>query len=168
MHAAEMPELSMRDWVRLTGREPAPFGPASDGIVWRPKDRHVGVWDGDELIAAAGVVVAEVEVAGAAFDVVGVGGLVVRPEYRGRHLMPLVADPVGRMAEAAGPDRAMIFCDERLVRVYEGRGYTRIADPVWVDQPEGRIEMPIPAMWRPLRPGATWPRGTVQVRGEPF
>jgi hypothetical protein len=28
--------------------------------------------------------------------------------------------------------------------------------------------MPMPAMWKPLRPGVTWPDGDVRVPGLPF
>jgi hypothetical protein len=30
--------VSVRDWIDLTRREAEPFGSASAGLVWRPKD----------------------------------------------------------------------------------------------------------------------------------
>lgn len=165
----DLAELSLRDWVDLTGREAAPFGDETEGIVWRPKERHLGLRDGDgRLVAAGGLVVTTVRVAGADVEVVGVGTLIVAPDWRRRGIMPLVADPLARLAEELGPNLAMIFCREALVPLYERRDYRRIAAPVRVDQPDGRITMPIPAMWRPLRDGATWPDGDVEIDGEPF
>ena len=72
------------------------------------------------------------------------------------------------LGAAAGPDRAMIFCRQELVDLYRRLDFRPIAAPVWADQPEGRIEMPMPAVWRPLREGARWPPGRVDVRGLPF
>jgi hypothetical protein len=62
----------------------------------------------------------------------------------------------------------MLFCRPELVALYRGFGCEEIAAPVWADQPGGRIEMPLAAMWRPLRDGAEWPSGRVDVRGLPF
>jgi hypothetical protein len=39
---------------------------------------------------------------------------------------------------------------------------------VTADQPAGRIEIPMRAMWAPLRDDASWPPGKVEVLGEPF
>jgi hypothetical protein len=67
-----------------------------------------------------------------------------------------------------GPDRAMIFCRPELVSLYERLAFAEITAPVWVSQPDGPIEMPMRAMWRALREGATWPPGRVDVQGQPF
>jgi hypothetical protein len=82
--------------------------------------------------------------------------------------MPALMDGLAGLAEAMGPDRAMIFSDAHLIALYQRRGYRLISDPVWVDQPEGRIEMPVAALWRPLRPGPVWPPGRVDLRTLPF
>jgi hypothetical protein len=54
------------------------------------------------------------------------------------------------------------------VGLYEKLGFAEIDAPVWADQPGGAVEMPLRALWRPLRAGARWPDGRVQVRGLPF
>ena len=59
----------------------------------------------------------------------------------------------------------MRFCRRDLVRVYRRFGFVEITSPVWADQPGGRIEMPLVAMWRALRSGTRWPPGRVDVRG---
>jgi hypothetical protein len=47
--------------------------------------------------------------------------------------------------------------------------FIEITAPVWADQAEDRIEMPLAAMWRALREGVpAWPPGRVDVRGLPF
>jgi GNAT superfamily N-acetyltransferase len=167
----EFGALSVGEWIGLTGREGAPFGAASAGLEFRPKDRHVGYRNGDgRLEAVVGVTVVRVDVEShGTFDVVGVGGLIIRKELRGRKLAAPLMDAVKRVAEGMGPELAMIFCDHTLVTLYENRGYAAIAAPVWVDQPRGRVVMPVPAMWRRLRAtGPAWPEGRVDVRGLPF
>jgi hypothetical protein len=82
--------------------------------------------------------------------------------------MTMVVEPLLRLAEELGPDRAMLFCRRDLVGLYRRVGFAQIEAPVWADQPDGRIEMPLPAMWRPLRNGADWPPGRVDVHGLPF
>jgi hypothetical protein len=52
--------------------------------------------------------------------------------------------------------------------VYGRVGFAEIAAPVWADQPGVRVRVPMRAMWRPLREGARWPPGRVDVHGAPF
>ena len=162
--------MSVRDWVDLTDREVEAFGSAAAGLVWRPKDRNVGLRDPDgRLMAVAGATLADVEVDGAGtFAVVGLGGLIVRREGRGRGLGVTLMDGLVRMARGLGPELAMIFCRDELGPLYVRRGYTEITEAVWVDQPGGRIQMPLVAMWRPVHGRPVWPAGRVDVRGLPF
>ena len=77
--------------------------------------------------------------------------------------------PLMNMAETMGPERATIFCRADLVALYERLiDFIELEDPVWADQPAGRIEVPLSAMWKPLRPGVAWPPGRIDVRGLPF
>jgi hypothetical protein len=62
----------------------------------------------------------------------------------------------------------MLFCRPQLTGLYRKLGFREIDAPVWAEQPQGRIEMPLPAMWHPLSSEAEWPAGRVDVRGLPF
>jgi predicted GNAT family N-acyltransferase len=170
MELVELGALTDEDWAGLVDDEPEPFGPVGAGLEWRRKDRHVGLRAPDgRLVAVAGAEVATVDVEAAGrFEVVGVGSVIVTRSVRGRGLMSSLIAPLLRVAEGLGPDRAMLFCRPELVALYRGMGCVEIDAPVWADQPGGRIEMPLPAMWRPLRDGAQWPPGRVDVHGLPF
>jgi GNAT superfamily N-acetyltransferase len=165
----EYGHVSLRDWSGLIKGEPNPFGEVSDGLEWRSKDINVGVRDAEgKLLAVGGATVATVEVEGRGrFDVVGKGGLIVRPEARGLGLSRLIIERVRELTHDLGPDFAMCFCEPRLLPMYARFGYTEVVDPVWVDQRAGPIVMPLPAMWQAIRP-AEWPRGTVHLDGPPF
>lgn len=166
----ELGPLSMREWIGLTARDRAPFGDSSAGLVFRPKTKHVGLRNASgELVAVAGVTLVTVEVAPhPPFDVVGLGGLILRPELRGLGVAGPIMDRIKTITEESGPDRAMLFCEPELQPLYARRGYRVIGDPVTVDQPEGEIEMPLSAMWRPLRSAVEWPPGPIRIHGLPF
>ena len=166
----ELGALTAQDWADLVADEPEPFGPVGAGLKWRPKDRHVALrLDDGRLVAVAGAVVAEVAVADvSAFDVVGIGGVIVTRPQRGQGLLERLMDPLLRLASELGPDHAMLFCRPDLVALYRRFDFAEIAAPVWAEQPAGRIEVPLAAMWRPLRAGAAWPPGRVDVPGLPF
>jgi predicted N-acetyltransferase YhbS len=170
MEFVELRAFTEQDWADLTDGEHEPFGPVGAGLTWRAKDRHVALRARDgRLVAVAGAVIAAVEIESAgSFEVVGLGSLIVTRSLRRRGLMSSLVEPVLRLAESMGPDRAMIFCRPELVALYRRLAFAEITGPIWVEQPEGRIEMPEPAMWRALREGAGWPPGRVDVRGLPF
>jgi predicted GNAT family N-acyltransferase len=166
----ELGTLTEQDWADLVDGEPEPFGSGGAELQWRPKTHHVGLRASEgQLVAAAGALVAGVAVERAGtFEVVGVGSVIVTRALRGRGLFWRVIDPLMQLATRLGPDRAMLFCRPALVELYGRLGFREIADPVWVHQPRGRIEMPMAAMWRPLREGGAWPPGRVDVDGLPF
>ncbi len=170
MELVELGRLTEDDWVALAAGEQEPFGPIGAGLQWRTKDRHVALRAAQgRLLAAAGVVKVTVEVdSGERFEVVGLGGVIVNRSLRGRGLMSRLLEPLLRIAGGMGPDRAMLFCRPELAAVYGRFGFRGVAGPVWVDQPQGRIEMPMLSMWRPLRGEVEWPLGRVDVHGLPF
>ena len=170
MEVVELDALTEQDWVDLADGEHEPFGPTGTALKWRAMDRYVALRKRDgPLIAVAGAVIVSVEIeSSGCFEVVGLGRLIVTWSLRGRGLMPMVVKPLRRLAESMGPDRVMIFCRAELIPLYRRLGYTEITAPVWAEQPEGRVEMTEPAMWRALRADAEWPPGRVDVRGLPF
>jgi predicted GNAT family N-acyltransferase len=166
----ELDEVTGRQWRELVGDEPEPWGGVAEGMVWREKQRHVGIRAPDgRLVALAGAVLADVEVDGApVFQVVGIGGVFVARSARGRGLTATLLEGLLAEAEHAGPERAMLFCRPQLMDLYRKFAFGEIRDPVWAAQPGGRIEMPLRAMWRPLSAGTAWPAGRVDLHGLPF
>jgi predicted GNAT family N-acyltransferase len=171
MEVLELGPLTEHDWDNVLDGEREPFGPEGARLKWRPKDRHVVLRAPDGgIVAVAGALVAEVTVEAAGrFEVVGIGSVIVTRRLRGTGLMLLVFEPLLRLAERMGPDRAMLFCRSELVALYRRFAFTVITGPVRADQPDGQIEMPQVAMWRPLHEGVSeWPPGRVDVLGQPF
>lgn len=161
--------LAAEDWDAIVAGEEDPFGAEGLDLQWRRKERFF-VLRGEEgrPVAATGLVVVDVEAGGEAFTVVGVGGVIVSKAQRGRGLMRRVLDAALEAAPSLGPERAMLFCSPDNVTRYARFGFHEIESPVVAQQPGGPVEMPPAAMWRPLRPGATWPAGPVKLPGPPF
>lgn len=165
----EFGRLSEEQYAELVGDEADPWGAGEDDLAWRPKDRHVGLRDDDgRLVAAAGLVVVEVQVGEQPpIPVVGLGGVIVTAPYRGRGLGRRVITEALERARAMGPEIAMLFCRAENVGLYQRHGFAEIPEPVFVDQPDGPVEIS-EAMWRPLEEGARLPEGIVKVNGLPF
>jgi predicted GNAT family N-acyltransferase len=170
MEFVELAELTARDWAGVIAGEHQPFGPEGSELAWRDKERHFALRaDDGRLLALAATVRVAIEVdGGPSFEVVGLGGVIVTRSERGRGLMARVVQPVLSLARDMGPDHAMLFCRSVLVPVYRRLGFAEIDAAVSADQADGRLEVPMRAMWRALRPGATWPAGSVDVLGLPF
>jgi GNAT superfamily N-acetyltransferase len=162
--------LEREAYQEVEAGEADPFGLSDSEVEWMPKTHHTLLRrerDG-ALIGTVGLVFVDVEAGGGeAFTVAGVGGVMVTRAERGQgRLRPLLEAALERAAEHA--ERAMLFCAERNVGLYERFGFAVIEGPVTVQQSDGPRVMPVPAMWRPLRAGVTWPAGDVRLPGLPF
>jgi len=173
VHLVELEEVTDEQWAEIIGDEIEPWGGGvGERMSWREKGWYVAAesWD-DTLAALAGATVAGVDVEGdGSFDVLGIGGVFVRASKRGHGLALLVVKELLRRAEedTSSVDRAMLFCRPHLTGLYRKFGFREIEAPVWAEQPDGRVEMPMPAMWRALAEHAQWPAGRVDLRGLPF
>ena len=156
--------------AELEGNEKDPFDAAGNTLQWRPKDRHIALRGGDgRLVASAGLVLAEIQVGdGPPIAVVGIGGVLVSQAHRGAGLGRRVIVEVLARAATLGPELALLFCHRNRAGLYERHDFMEAPTPVLVEQPEGRVELPMVTMWRPLRDGAELPAGRLVLLGLPF
>jgi predicted N-acetyltransferase YhbS len=169
MEIVELGPLSDLERAQLEGDEQDPFDAGGVTLRYRPKDRHVALRDQDGvLVASAGLIVVDVDVAGERFEVVGLGGVIVNAGHRGRGLARCVVEAALQRPPAASPEFAMLFCHPDRMGLYMRLRFAEITAPVSVQQPEGLADMPQRTMWRALRSEATWPTGPVIVRSLPF
>jgi ribosomal protein S18 acetylase RimI-like enzyme len=168
----EFGRLSNEQYAELVADEDDPWNGAEFDLQWLPKDHHVAVTDDDgRLLAAAGLVVVEVQCGGQPpIPVVGVGSVIVTASHRGRGIgRKVISEAIGR-AEAMGPEIAMLFCRSENAGLYRRHGFAEVRRPVLVDQPDRVVEISAAgkAMWRPLTAGARLPDGIVKVNNLPF
>jgi predicted N-acetyltransferase YhbS len=153
-------------WEALIAGEVDPFGLDGETIAWREKTHHTVRYDGERPVGHVGLLVAPVQAGGETFDVVGVGGVIVSSSHRGQGLLRPLLDAA--LAQDLGPERALLWCSTANAAIYARLGFAHVEAPVTVEQPDGPFVMPMPTMWKPLRPGVTWPAGPVTVPGLPF
>ncbi len=169
MEIVEFGRLTAEQRAELEGDEEDPFDAAGARIQFRAKERHVALKSEEgRLVASAGLVMVDVEVADQRFPAVGLGGVIVNAQHRGRGLAREILDAALARARALGPQFAMLFCHPDRAGLYRSLGFAEISYPVLVEQPGGYELMTQRTMWRPVTAGAQWPGGRVTVHGLPF
>jgi predicted GNAT family N-acyltransferase len=165
----ELEKVTDEDLQQVIAGEPEPWGGIGERLRWRAKTHNLGLRDdAGDLVALAGLVLAEVRVADASLLVAGIGGVIVTRAARGRGLSHVLIERLLQLAEELGAEWAMLFCLPANVGLYAGFGFQLIQEPVFVQQPSGMMEIPLHAMWRPLTSTAEWPQGRVELLDEPF
>ncbi|MFJ3861871.1 GNAT family N-acetyltransferase [Streptomyces sp. NPDC090085] len=164
-----LPRYTHADQEEILGNSDDPFGVASTGLTWLPKEEHFGIRQEDRLIAHAGLRRLPVAIGDAETEVVGVGGVAVAPGMQGRGLARLVVAAAVDHARTMGPHHALLFCRPPLVPLYQRLGWHPLDTDVVVEQPEGRlVTMPLRTMVTSLRDAARWPAGTVRLFSLPM
>jgi predicted N-acetyltransferase YhbS len=169
MQIVEFEHMTTRRRDELEGDEEDPFDAAGTTLRFQQKQRHVGVRnDRGRLVASAGMLVVEVDVAGERFPVVGLGGVIVNAAHRGRGLARTVVNAALTKAATMGPAFVILFCYEDRQGLYRRLGFEEVESPVLVQQPDGYAEMPMRTMRRAVARNASWPDGRLTVRALPF
>jgi GNAT superfamily N-acetyltransferase len=169
MRLVELDRVADSDWQQVIAGEPQPFGALGEELQWRAKSHHLGLCDDAEnLVALAGRVRAEVRVADARLQVVGIGGVIVTRAARGRGFARVLIERLLQSAHEFGCERAMLFCLPANIGLYAKFGFRLIEEPVWAPQPGGLVIIPLCAMWRSLAGAANWPEGEIELLDEPF
>ncbi|MFE9610142.1 GNAT family N-acetyltransferase [Streptomyces sp. NPDC006012] len=166
--AVRLTRYTRTEQQEILGDGEDPFGVAHVGLTWLPKEDHFGIRLGGRLVAHAGLVRLPVSVGGARGEVVGVGGVAVAPEVRGRGLAREVVAAALDQARTLGPGHALLFCRDPLVPFYGRLGWRALDQDVRVEQQEGPVVMPLRTMVTPLHDGAVWPTGAVRLLSFPM
>ncbi|KWT63862.1 acetyltransferase [Streptomyces albus subsp. albus] len=162
-------QYTKADQEGILGNGDDPFGVASTGLTWLPKEEHFGIRHKDRLVAHAGLLRLPVAIGDTKTEVVGVGGVAVAPDMQGQGLARLVVTAALEYARTMGPQHALLFCRPSLVPLYQRLGWHPLDGDVLVEQPEGRlVTMPLRTMVTPLRDDARWPSGPVRLFSLPM
>ncbi|MFD9886559.1 GNAT family N-acetyltransferase [Streptomyces alboflavus] len=170
--AVRLDAYSRADQNEILGDGDDPFGVAGTGLTWLPKEEHFGVRsEAGRLVAHAGLLRLPMAIDGSATEVIGVGGVAVAPDLRGRGLARTVLAAALDHARTLGPRHALLFCRPPLVALYDRLGWRALTGDVHVEQPDGPVVMPLRTMWTPLgegREAAPWPVGEVRLLSFPM
>ncbi|MFI8895803.1 GNAT family N-acetyltransferase [Streptomyces paradoxus] len=164
-----LPQYTKTDQEEILGHNNDPFGVASAGLTWLPKEEHFGIRHEDRLVAHTGLLRLPVAIGDTKTEVVGVGGVAVAPGMQGQGLARLVVTAALEHARTMGPQHALLFCRAPLVPLYQRLGWHPLDEDVIVEQPEGRlVTMPLRTMVTPLRNDVRWPSGPVRLFSLPM
>jgi predicted N-acetyltransferase YhbS len=169
MEIVEFEHMTTGRRDELEGDEDDPFDAAEATLRFQRKERHVGLrTESGRLVASAGMLIVEVDVAGERFRVVGLGGVIVNAAHRRRGLARTVVGEAIARARTLGPRFMILFCHDNRQGLYRRLGFEEVERPVMVQQPEAYVEMPMTTMRRALATDANWPDGRLAVHGLPF
>jgi len=140
------------------------FGACGIRFHCRKGEMHLmGTVDG-QLVSHAGMVNAEVRVAGQPMRVGGIGGVVtVGTAQRKGYAARMLQQALAYMGETWQVEFGMLFCLPHVLPFYAGLGWQEITAPVSIAQPEGRVPSPLAAMVMPCASGRVWPAGSVEM-----
>lgn len=166
--ALQLTRYTKTEQCEILGDSDDPFGVADVGLTWLPKKDHFGIRLDGHLVAHAGLLKLPMSIGGDLTEVVGVGGVAVAPDLRGRGLARLVLATALDHARTMGPRHGILFCRPPLVPLYGRLGWRELDRDVRVEQHEGPVVMPLRTMWTPLRDDADWPTGEVRLLSFPM
>jgi GNAT superfamily N-acetyltransferase len=159
---------SALDRLTLSGGATDPNQMNSFGLDWQPKTHHVLVCKDGMTVAHIGFVLQAVTVEGRSIRVSGIGGLLTRPDCRGQGFGRIGMEAVERLIRRQRMARfGMLFCRVQLQPWYERLKWVPVTAPVWIDQPQGVKQSPLPVMVKCFGP-ESWPPGAVWLESFPW
>lgn len=154
---------SAEDRLSLSGGDSDPAQTASYHLQWEPKTQHVLILENAIAVSHVGLVKHIVAVDELWVMVAGIGGVLTRPDCRGRGFGQLAMKQAEEFAQQRlMADFGVLFCKPEMCAWYERLGWSQISELVWIDQPEGTIRAPLPVMAKCFGQ-ESWPGGTVRL-----
>jgi predicted acetyltransferase len=156
------------DRTELAGMEEDPSQTRVFQLQWRPTEKHVLVVERGKKVCHVGLVQQTVEVQGNPVVVAGIGGVLARSECRGRGYCRIAMEAAEAFVLRQRCAKfILLFCRPAMQGLYEHLGWTQISSPVWVEQAQGDVVLPIPAMVKCLV-AQNWQEGEVRLRSRPW
>jgi hypothetical protein len=147
--------------VEPAGRHLAYLGPAK----W-----HLLVCVGNELAAKVAIMEREVLIGKDLLVIGGIGGVTTAPQFQNKgfasQALTLATDFIQNDIDVPF---ALLTCLNHRKGFYEARGWEAVDEPVFCEQPDGRVQLNIPGQWvmaRTFKPAR--PMGPIDLLGFPF
>lgn len=139
------------------------------GIVWAKADQRVMIYDGGELIAAAGIFRRRTVLDGEIVRMAGLGGVKTARERQGEGLGRKVVETAMQALKVSGQDDfALLFCNDDKVAFYEKLGWRVFSGKIYTEQLGKSQPFAVKnAMTYPLA-GAAPTKGVINMCGKPW
>ena len=142
--------------------------PIGGQYQWCGNDWNLMLEAGAELAAHVGIVERTVLAGGQPVRVGGVGAVATRLAWRrqgcARQLLEAAAVFMRAELQAAA---GLLVCSPTMAGYYGRLGWQVVPGPLWIDQPQGKVQMPATIMVLPLHLPA-WPAGPIDLCGLPW
>jgi hypothetical protein len=159
---------SAADRSDLAGGEKDPSQTGAYQLQWRPTEKHVFVVRDEATVCHVGLVGQTVEVQGNPVSVAGIGGVLARRECRGHGYCRIAMEAAEAFASSQmGVNFLLLFCRPALQSFYEHLSWANVSSPVWVEQAQGNVLLPLVSMVKCLG-AARWPMGEVRLGSRPW
>lgn len=137
-------------------------------LQWRPTEKHVLLVEAGKTVCHVGIVAHTVKVQGNPVSIAGIGGVLARRACRGRGYARIAMEAAEAFVlSQMAVHFILLFCRPELQSLYEHLGWIKVSSPVWVEQAEGDVLLPMVSMVKCL--GAEpWPHGEVQLASRPW
>ena len=154
---------SEEDRLSLSGGESDSSQTDHYHLQWQPKVHNVLILEDGRTVSHAGLVKRTIKVGERPVQVAGIGGVLTRPDCRGRGFGEMAVQKAQELAlEYMLVNFALLFCRPAMRIWYERLGWSPLLVQVWIDQPQGTIQAPLPTMVKCLSQ-ETWPGGAVRI-----
>jgi GNAT superfamily N-acetyltransferase len=162
-------KLSDEEDKHLFYWNPDVFGLEPYNLEWRlENDWHYLLYEDEQLISHVGIVKHVVTVEERQITVGGIAAVVTRPEAQGKgYAKELMEKATTFICEELSVDFGLLFCRPPLVPYYQKLGWQEIQDTVMIEQPSGKMPLPVSAMFLPCQENS-WPAGTVDIGSWPW
>ena len=109
-------------------------------FTWASPQWSVLLWEQDELVSRAGLLVREILQDGVTKRIGGIGGVMTQPARQGQGLASRVLrEAAQRFNTELNVAYALLFCRPHLVEFYRRLDWKPFQGEVYVQQPEGRV-----------------------------
>jgi GNAT superfamily N-acetyltransferase len=159
---------SAADRSDLADGEKDPSQTGGYQLQWRPTEKHVLLVEGGKTVCHVGIVGHTVEVQGNPISIAGIGGVLARPGCRGRGYSRIAMEAAEAFVwRQMAVNFILLFCRPGVQSLYEHLGWVKVSSPVWVEQAQGDVLLPLVSMVKCL--GAEpWPKGEVRLASRPW
>jgi predicted GNAT family N-acyltransferase len=136
------------------------------GTRWAEADWNVLIWEDDDLVSGADIVVRQARVGQRP---VRLGGIATKVEWRKRGFAHAALQAARKfLHDPLGVDFGLMICTEEMVPRYRKHGWKLAARSLTADQPDGRrVTIDYPVMILPVKE-KDWPEGEIDLRGLPW
>jgi predicted acetyltransferase len=138
------------------------------GTKWAPPDWAVMVWEDDEMVSNVHIVVRVAMVGKETVKLGGIGNIATKVEWRQRgYASAALKVAQDFLLEPLQVDFGLMISTEEMAPHYAKAGWSKVANSLTIDQPDGKAKLNYPVMVLPVGRQA-WPEGEIDLCGRPW